>query len=426
MTQSDAMQNGIFKNRGFLYYFGMNVSSRSAYQVVNVALIWVINAVTHSALDIAIVGVASTLSTLIMTLPGGLLADRVNRFKLLIAANAVNVVSILVLILAVHSFNLALIVGIVAIWAAASELYRSTSYSVLPDIVRSGNLNNANAITQSGYQVSYSASTLLGGILIVAIGVALTVVYGASGYILAAVFSGLMFLWVGKRASHERSIPNGRGNNPLKDIKEGFAWLLTQRGLLGLDLMALVTNFFAGIPLYFFVIYITEVLKDGALIYGGILTAIALGSASGSLLAGRFPKALAYVGKVTIVVWGVTVSIMLLILGLTSNTIFAFGAGLGIGLGIGFGNTFWLTAAHNTVPTEMRGRYFAIDGLISFMGGPPSVAVGGVLITFIGISRVFLLSGILLLISSVLFSFMRSLWKFDGRLKIDLTVDELT
>jgi len=65
----------------------------------------------------------------------------------------------------------------------------------------------------------------------------------------------------------------------------------------------------------------------------------------------------------------------------------------------------------------MRGRYFAIDGLISFMGGPPSVAVGGILITFIGISRVFLICGVFLLTSSVAFWFMKSLRNFDGRPK---------
>ena len=98
---------------------------------------------------------------------------------------------------------------------------------------------------------------------------------------------------------------------------------------------------------------------------------------------------------------------------------YCFGAVLGIGLALGFGNNVWLTSAQNLVPTTMRGRYFAIDGLLSFVGGPPSIAVGGILITIIGVSRVFELSGVLLLVSVLLFALMKSLWMLDGQLAGD-------
>ena len=393
----------------------MYLTSRSAFQVANVVLIWVVNAITHSALDIAIVGIANTASTLIVTLPAGVWVDRVNRFVLLLVANIVSVACVAFLILATNNFDLILIAVLVVIWAGAGELYRSTSYSVLPEIVNANQLSNANGVTQSGYQIVSSISIVLGGILIVAIGVALTFVFGLVGYGLAALFSGFLVFRFRKNGSLGSAPTPLKERNMIREIKEGFSWLLTQRGLLGLSLIALVTNFLDGIPIYFFVIYITETLKAGAVIYAGILATMVAGAAAGSLIAGRIPKALAYAGKINILVWGVSVATMLIILGLVPEINVAFGAGLGIGLGIGFGNNIWLTSAHNLVPTEMRGRFFAIDGLLSFMGGPPSIAAGGILVALIGISKVFLASGILLLISAAMFSFMKSLWNLDGR-----------
>ena len=84
----------------------MYLTSRSAFQVANVGLIWVVNAVTHSALDIAIVGIANTVSTVIVTLPAGVWVDRVNRLVLLLVSNVVSVACLALLILATSSFDL--------------------------------------------------------------------------------------------------------------------------------------------------------------------------------------------------------------------------------------------------------------------------------------------------------------------------------
>lgn len=409
-------RRGIFGNRSFLDYFVMYLTSRSAFQVASVGLIWIVYAVTHSALDVAIVGIANTVSTVVVTLPAGVWVDRVNRLMLLLISNVVSVVCLVLLavLTASHSFDLVVIVAIVVVWAAAGELYRSTSFAVLPDLVQANELPSANGVTQFGFQIVNSISTVLGGGLIVIAGAALTFVYGAVGYGLSALFCGfLVYRFRGTLVTSETQ----RDRNMRREIVEGFRWLITQRGLLGLSLLALVFNFLFGIPTYFLVIYVTTALKAGAFLYGGILAVFAAGGAGGSLLAGRTPKAVAYVGKVNILLLGVVGGSLLVLLGLFPSTVIALGATLGIGLALGFGNTVWLTSAQNLVPTAMRGRYFAIDGLLSFVGGPPAIAVGGILIILIGITHVFELSGALMLVFALVFALMKSLWMLDGRLK---------
>jgi MFS family permease len=434
-TTTKRDRRGIFASRNFIDYTTQYLTSRSAFQVASVGLIWIVYAVTRSALDIAIVGVANTVSTLIVTLPAGVWIDRLERRMLLVVSNAVSVacVALLTLLSVTRNFDIVLVVSVVVVWAAFGELYRSTAYAVLPDIVRANELPNANGITQSGFQIVNSISTVLGGGLIAIAGAALAFVYGAAGYGLAALFSGfLLYRFRANRGKMPIEISpvqdsttnsNGQGKesattrnrNMGKEIKEGFSWLVTQRGLFAMSLLALVFNFLFGIPTYFLVIYVTNVLNAGALLYGGILAAFAAGAAAGSLIAGRIASTITYAGKIIILFWGAAGGSLLALLGLFPSATVALSAVLGIGFVVGVGNNVWLTSAQNLVPTEMRGRYFAIDGLLSFVGGPPSIAVGGILITLIGISQVFELSAGLLLVFTLIFALIKSLWTLDGR-----------
>ena len=406
---------GIFGNRRFVDYFLSYISSRTAFQVANVGLVWAVYAVTKSAIDLAAVGVANTVVTLIVTLPAGVWIDRFDRVKLYFLSNAVSTACLVALAYfgTGPGFSLLGIVAVIVPWAAVGELYRSTSYAVVPELVPAESLSNANGIAQSGLQVATAASAVLGGALIVAAGVLSTYVFGVAGYAFATVFSAALL----RRSKKPEAKAPAPRRGMAKEIGEGFRWLLTQRGLLWLSILALVFNFLFGIPTYFIVIYVRETLHASAFYYAAIFAAFLTGMAGGSLLAGRLPRTLAYAGKANILAWGFAGGAFLALMGAVPVLPVALLAAGGMGAGIGFGVNVWLTTAQNIVPAEMRGRYFAIDGLLSFIGGPPSIAVGGVLIALMGITHVLLLSGGLVLGFSAAFVFVASLRNLDGRAK---------
>lgn len=416
MTNNSQSSSSIFRNRDFLDYFGMNLTSRSAGQVANVALIWVVFAITRSALDVAIVGVTETVAAVVMTLPAGVWVDRHNRRFLLVLSNSLRTICLLLLILftGIIGFQLIGIIAIAFIWNAATEIYRSTDYSLLPDLVRSEELANANGVTRAGYRLVGSVSNILGGALVAFVGVALAFLFSTVGYALAALFSA--FLFYRFRSVRIQQKPESQKEKRVmsKEIKEGFLWLVMQKGLFQLSLSALVFNFLLGMPNYFMVVYVSVALKAGALLFGGVLASYVIGSAVGSLLVKR-TNAIAYTGKVWITLYGATAGALLLLQGLFPTPLFAISANFVTGITSGFGGNVWLTSAQNLVPSQMRGRFFAIDGLLSFVGGPPSIAVGGILVTLIGVLPVFEVSGIAMLLFALVFAFMKSLWALDGR-----------
>jgi|GEM_PF-3146356 hypothetical protein len=88
----------ILKNGNFQKYFGMRLTSRSATSVSSLVIVWYVFAVTHSSIDIAIVGVTATVSAVILSLPAGVWNERYNRLKPLVVSNAIRALSVTALV----------------------------------------------------------------------------------------------------------------------------------------------------------------------------------------------------------------------------------------------------------------------------------------------------------------------------------------
>jgi Na+/melibiose symporter-like transporter len=337
--------------------------------------------------------------------------DRHNRRRLLLLSNSIRGASIalLTIVSAIYGFNLLAVIIIAIVWSAVSELYRSTNFSILPEIVDAEELPAANGLTQAGSSLLGSASNALGGALVAFAGAVSALFYSTVGYVAATAFSVL----IASRSVTPAASENGtRKREMFVEIREGFAWLISQRGLFLLSLSATFFNFFLGIASYFLVVYVGAGLNSGAFVFGGLFALNVLGNAIGSLLAGR-TEFLASAGKAWVLA-GIISGPLVLVLGVLPRPSVAAVALLAIGLVFGFGNNLWLTSAQNLVPHRMRGRYFAVDGLLSFVGGPPSIVVGGILITVIGIVPVYELVGVLLFVSALGFALAKSLWTLDG------------
>ena len=393
----------------------MNISSSTAGQVGNIAVIWYVFAVTRSPLEVTVVGASQTLAALIFSLPAGVWVDRHDRRSLLLAANLVRAGSLFLLaaMTAAVGLSLVAVVAIVFAWNGATELYRSSDYSLLPDLVAPDEVTDANGLTRSSYMLASSASNFLGGAMVAFVGATFAFAYGAAGYAVAACFSAFLFLRFRAPAKAVRE-PGGPRPKMGSQTREGFRWLWTQKGLFQLSLSAAVFNFLGAIPGYFVVVYVSVALKADALTFGAVLAAYVIGRAAGSLAVGR-TDALAHAGRAWVLMYGVLSGVLILVQGAFPVAWVAVAANLAMGVGTGFAGNVWLTSAQHLVPSQMRGRYFAIDGLLSFLGGPPAVVVGGLLVAAYGVLPVYDAVGALLLGSALAFATMKELRALDGR-----------
>ncbi|MCL4355383.1 MAG: MFS transporter [Nitrososphaerota archaeon] len=401
----------LYRNRGFLGYVAMSVSSRTASSVFGIAVVWVVFEVTRSVIDVGIVGLAQSLTTIAFTLPGGVWVDRYSRSGLLALSNLVRAASLGVVaaVIALYGFQFSVVVAAAVAWSGATELYRSSSYSYLPELVEPGELSDANGVTRASTSVVASASNAMGGGIIAFAGTVVAFAYGAVGFAAAAVFA--LLLTARSVPAQAKSLARA---GMLSEVRAGLGWLRSQRGLLYLSISATVFNFFGGAVYYYLVVYMVQGVGLGAFAFGVAVGANVLGVALGSLALGR-TRGLSRAGVAWVLGAGSVPGALYLLMGLEPLVVIAVAALFWIGFAEGFGGNAWLTAAQNIVPKDMRGRYFAIDGFFSFIGGPPAIVAGSLLIAFVGILPAYTYIGGALLFASLVFAAMRDLWKLDGR-----------
>ena len=93
-----------------------------------------------------------------------------------------------------------------------------------------------------------------------------------------------------------------RSNNLFNKINSGFTFLASKKPLLFLTVASIFLNFFSFYNMYM-VIYVLDVLHNGAAVFGIILCSSSIGYAASGLLAGNF-KLEKHPGKWIPFFWG--------------------------------------------------------------------------------------------------------------------------
>ncbi len=408
---------GPLRNRSFLHYLGQSGLSRLASSVWAVCLVWFVFAETGSAIAVGVVSISETLAVIAVGLPAGHLVDRYSRRGLMLTSHLIRAGGLLVLAFLAGAFGyqLGFVLVVVVALSAATELNRSVAHALLPDVVEPSDLADANGLENSLSSSLAAVASAAGGGLIVLVGVDWGFGFAALAYAFAAV---LTYVGVHPRAGFDH--PSARGalahDGFLASIRAGVRYLVSQAGLLQLSLSAMVFNFVFYLTWSFLVIYVTEGLSQGSLALGLLLAVYAAGTMVGNLVVGR-TSALRNAGRIWVLGYGFVGGFLLLLLGAFPYLPLALADLVLMGLSLGFAGNVWLTSAQNLVPTEMRGRYFALDGLLSWIAGPPAIALGAVLIALWGVDATFRYAGIAMAVAAALFLLPRSLRRLDGRVQ---------
>ena len=405
----------LLRSRSFLGYLAQDSLSSTATSVAGVVVAWYVYASTGSALEVGLVALAESLAAVGTSLPAGTWVDRFDRRRLLITAHAVRAVAFLLLagVALRLGYEITPLVALVLAWTAASELRRSTSYSILPDLVKADDLTDANGIDRAVTSTLQAVSGAIGGGIIVTVGVVFGFAYAALAYGIAALVTAALL--ASRPKSSTAGLPHGaRKEGMLASMREGFRWLLAQAGLWQLSLSAMFFNFFFTLTFTYLVVFVVEGLHAGSLVFGILLGTYSSGYVLGSFLTGR-TRGLRYAGRAWVVGYGGVGGACLVLMSSLPNLLVTLVATTVIGLAVGFSGTAWLTASQNLVPSDLRGRYFAIDGVLSFVSGPPAIAVGALLVSVLGSVETYFVAGGAMLVSALGFALLNPLWNLDGR-----------
>jgi predicted MFS family arabinose efflux permease len=242
---------------------------------------------TSSPLIVSATTGVSWLPWLLFALPGGVLVDRVDRRRLMVAIDWIRVAAMGVLAVALLAgrADIALLDGVLFVINAGEVVFRSASQAMTPSVVPRADLERANGWLIGGTTVMQGlVAGPLGGFLFV-LAVSVPFFVNAGTYALSAVLVGLV---AGTYRAASRPAPEepGAGRGPASvraELADGFRWLAGQRVLRTMAWLIGLLNLTLTAATAVLVLLARDRLHLGAVGYGALFSCEAVGAVLGSV-----------------------------------------------------------------------------------------------------------------------------------------------
>src|SRR5437588_6615896 len=141
-----------------------------------VALAWQVYALSNVPTALAVVGIAMTVPTIVLLLIGGVISDRIERRRVMLAADLIRgaAVGAIALLSVSGAMRLWQVVGLAALYGAATAFFDPAFDAIVPEILPEDSLAQANALDQLVRPIALRlAGPALGGVLIAMAGAGL-------------------------------------------------------------------------------------------------------------------------------------------------------------------------------------------------------------------------------------------------------------
>lgn len=361
--------------RDFSLLFGGQAVSVFGDGLFQIALSFAVLEFTGVA-ELGLVLAVGTLPMVGLILVGGVWADRLERRRIMIAADVGRVAVQLVLAVLVLSGEAELwhFLILQLLYGTGQAFFGPASTGIIPQIVEDDLLRSANGMLGANRSTMYVLGAATGGLLVHAVGSGQAIAIDAISFGISALCLSLMHLRPAPAAAEDRE---SFGH----ELREGFREVRRHRWLW----MTLI-NTFLFLMLYVAPIHVLGPLiaKDdlgGARAWGFIDAAFGLGMAAGGILAAtvRFRRPVFVAALLFLVTW---VSPLLLATAAPVPLIAVSFAAEGLGAGLFI--AVWEGELQLQIPAEMLSRVSAWDWMGSLAGMPLGFVAGGLVAEAIG------------------------------------------
>ena len=173
------------RQRVFLAFWLANLASLVGTWVHQVGAAWLMTSLSPSPLWVALVQAATSLPVFVLALPGGALADIVDRRRLLLTAQLWMLIAAVALGLATLSGGLGPLglLGLTALLGVGAAINAPVWQAVLPELVPDDELPAAVALGSVGFNIARAVGPALGGLLVAAAGPGVAFLVNAGSFL---------------------------------------------------------------------------------------------------------------------------------------------------------------------------------------------------------------------------------------------------
>ncbi|MDQ3955471.1 MAG: MFS transporter [Actinomycetota bacterium] len=400
-----------------LLWTGMTVSFLGDGVYV-VALAWQVYDISNAPTALSVVGLAWTLPMVLFLLLGGVVSDRFDRRKVMIASDlirgaAVVTIGVLSITGSLHLWNL---IPLVAVFGVGEAFFGPAFGAIVPDIVPREMLLEANSLDQFVRPLTFQlAGPALGGLIVhIGGGAGPAFLVDAGTFAISALC--LLFVRTSRRPP-ERS--EGGVRAAFAEVQEGFrfvkseTWLWATICAAGLTLLVFWGPFEVLVPFL-----VRNDLGGGADDLGIILASGGVGAVVAAVTMAQVGLPRHHV-RFMYVCWLTAIS-SIAGFGFVNSIWQASIVGFFTGAGESAGLVVWATMMHRLVPQALLGRVTSLDWVVSTGLVPVSFALTGPLAATFGVRETMIGAGVLGCLATLSFMFVPGLYdtERDGRLQL--------
>jgi MFS family permease len=418
---AEAGIRSLLANRRYAFYLTSRLSLIVATQMLSVAVGWPVYAITGKALALGFSGLALFLPGFFLALPGGHVADRRDRRRILLVCHLGVTICAATLAVLAHEPTRVMILGagrarsLIPIYVVLGILGTIRAFSgpagqaLMPSLVERSELERAVALGSSSWQLAMIAGPSIGGALYAATGRP-AVVYAACTVMALAAFASV--LGIG-RAPVSSDVKR-REPPSWSTLLAGLRYVWSNKPILGaisLDLFAvLLGGAVALLP-----IFASDLLHIGPWGLGFLRSAPAVGAATVAFVLAKFPlrHRAGAVMFVSVLIFGLGT----IVFGLSRSFALSLIALLVLGASDMISVVVRSTLIQTRTPDEMRGRVGAVN--MVFIGASNELGEfeSGVTAAWLGPRLAVLVGGvgtcIVVVVWSMLFPQLRDVDRLD-------------
>jgi predicted MFS family arabinose efflux permease len=376
-----------FRYRDFrLMWFGACASTIGTF-VQQFAQSWLVYDLTKDPFYLGLDLFLGQLPIMMFSLFGGVFADRMDRRKLLLASQYIQMACafLLALLFAFHVVKVWQILALSFVVGLGQSFGGPAYSSLLPTLVGPEDYSNAIAMNAIQFNLARIIGPTLGGLAYTLLGA--TWCFALNGVSYLAVIASLFLI-------HVKFVPAKTTESVLSSMKEGIRFIRQRDGMSALVVLAFCTTLFGFSLNGFLPVFVREVFHRGPQTYTLLLVCSGAGSICGALAVAASEKMKGQ-GRLTLLI--------LTLLGLIT-TGFAVSRWLPASCALMFfagaavmaSASFMLSLAQLISTDAMRGRVMSVYSLAFRAGIPLGSLALGKLIPVFGVSKSLAGSGIAL------------------------------
>lgn len=342
-----------------------------------VATAALLTAYTESGLAVAALMVMRMLAPFLVSPVAGVVADRVDRRRLLVITDIARAVVVLGFLLVRGPGQVWLLYTLTFLQMAASGFFMPARNAILPDLVSKRELGAANALSAATWSVMLAFGSALGGVVAGSWGTTPAFVIDAATFVLSA------FL-VGSIRGHSMPAPSGGTgglNAALKEYLQGLSYLKRNVDILYIALVKAANSLIVVGGFGVSQVLISERYfvygEGGSTGLGLMLATLGVGTGLGPIAARALTGDRRPAMRIAIAIGYVVSGLGLL----TVSTLHSFPAVLAgtllRGIGAGTGWVFSTALLLRLVPNRVRGRVFSFDFAMFTLCNALGAAAGG-------------------------------------------------